>query len=180
MQPCGTIQPQQEKNQLTGPISIYTIGHSDHPTEAFIELLRQQNISTLVDVRSQPFSRWSPQFNKEVLAHELELAGLSYVFMGNELGGRPSDRSLYNGDSERPDYDRMAKTRVFQDGLDRLVKLAGESTVVVMCSEGDYQQCHRTHLITPQLLERGVTVMHILPDGRTVKAERQFRQLGLF
>ncbi|MBN1315358.1 MAG: DUF488 domain-containing protein [Anaerolineales bacterium] len=165
---------------MTGPTTIYTIGHSDHSTQEFIDLLRQQKIETVVDVRSQPFSRWMPQFNRELLALELEQAGLTYVFMGDRLGGRPTDPSLYNGGSERPDYDRMAKAPVFQGGLNRLIELARESTVVVMCSEGDYQQCHRSMLITPELLDRQVSVMHILPDGRAVKAERLLKQLGLF
>ena len=83
---------------------IYSIGHSDHETEAFIALLRRHGVSTLVDVRSQPYSRWIPQANRETLARALQGSGLAYVFMGDSLGGRPEAPSLYLPGGQ-PDYE---------------------------------------------------------------------------
>jgi uncharacterized protein (DUF488 family) len=71
-------------------LQIHTIGHSDHDTAAFIALLRQHDITLVADVRSQPYSRWTPQFNREILARDLEEAGVAYVHLGDALGGRPT------------------------------------------------------------------------------------------
>lgn len=168
------------RNAMAGPTRVYSIGHSDHPVEAFIALLQQHKIQVLADVRSQPYSRWVPQFNREPLAEAVEAAGLRYVWLGDTLGGRPEDRSLYDGDNPRPNYDRMRESAAYLAGISDLLKLAGQATVAMMCSEGDYHQCHRTLLITPTLLDCGVRVIHILPDGRTVEAVREPEQLSLF
>jgi uncharacterized protein (DUF488 family) len=164
------------------PPIIYSIGHSDHETDALIALLVQQGITTLVDVRSQPYSRWAPQANRETLARALHAAGLAYIFMGEKLGGRPDDPALYAAEETtgRPDYERVAATAEFQAGIERLLELAETDTVAMMCSEGDYRRCHRALLITPTLLERGARVIHIQPDGETVEARPEPKQLALF
>jgi uncharacterized protein (DUF488 family) len=89
---------------------IHTIGHSDHSTAELVDLLKQHHISLVVDVRSQPYSRWAPQLNRETLARDLEYAGLTYEFLGDTLGGRPDDPSLYDPGDERPNYERMEQT----------------------------------------------------------------------
>ena len=169
---------------LPDNLSIYTIGHSDHETPAFVDLLRQHEIALVVDVRSQPYSRWTPQFNRELLARDLESAGIAYEFMGDALGGRPADASLYDSDQERPDYDRLAQTPAYQAGIDRLLDrslgLARAGRVALMCGEGDHQHCHRHLLIAQTLLARGVRVLHIQPDGTLVEGELAPRQLSLF
>jgi len=159
---------------------IYTIGHSDHTTAAFVDLLRRHGITLVVDVRSQPYSRWAPQFNREVLARDLDDAGIAYRFMGDALGGRPTDPALYDPGQERPDYQRVEQTPAYQAGIDRLLDLAGAERVAVMCSESDHRRCHRHLLITQTLLGRGVRVLHIQPDGETVEAELEPQQLSLF
>lgn len=158
---------------------IYSIGHSNHELENLIALLRRHGITTLVDVRSQPYSRWVPQANRETLARALQAAGLTYVFMGDSLGGRPADPALHQPDGA-PDYERMAATPAFQSGLERLLELARTGVVAMMCSEGDYRQCHRGQLITPHLLEHEARVIHIHPDGETVEAQPEPKQLSLF
>ena len=166
----------------TNPPIIHSIGHSDHELDAFIALLRSHGITTLVDVRSQPYSRWVSQFNRETLARALQEAGLTYVFMGDSLGGRPSDPSLYDsGQSDgRPDYERVAATTAFQAGVERLLELAHDGSTAMMCSEGDHRHCHRSLLITPNLLARDARVIHIRPDGTTVEARPEPKQLTLF
>ena len=159
---------------------IHAIGHSNHTTAAFVDLLRRHGITLVVDVRSQPYSRWVHQFNREILARALQDAGIAYRFMGDALGGRPADAALYDPDQERPDYQRVEQTPVYQAGIDQLLDLAGTEQVAVMCSEGDHRHCHRHLLITQTLLGRGVRVLHIQPDGTTVEGELEPQQLSLF
>ncbi len=162
------------------PSSIYTIGHSNHAIEAFIDLLSRHEIALVVDVRSQPYSRWAHQFNRETLARDLQDAGIAYRFMGDALGGRPADLTLYDPDQERPDYQRVERTPAYQAGIDQLLDLAQTERVAVMCSEGDHRRCHRHLLITQTLLGRGVRVLHIQPDGTTLEGEPIPQQLSLF
>jgi uncharacterized protein (DUF488 family) len=159
---------------------VHTIGHSDHDIRVFTRLLQGFEIALLVDVRSQPYSRWAPQFNREILARDLQEAGISYQFMGDTLGGRPTDPDMYDPGEERPNYERMEGTTVYQSGIERLLELAEAERVTLMCSEGDPNQCHRHLLITQTLLDRGVQVLHIQPDGTTVRGGRIPRQLSLF
>jgi uncharacterized protein (DUF488 family) len=158
---------------------IHTIGHANHEVAAFIDLLRRHEILLVVDVRSQPYSQWASQFNRELLAHDLEAAGIAYRFMGDVLGGRPADPALYESGEDRPDYARMAQTPAYQAGIDHLLDLARAGRVVVMCGEGDHRQCHRHLLITQTLLQRGARVLHIRPDGTTVEGEPVAQQLSL-
>ena len=157
---------------------IHTIGHSDHTTAAFVELLCSHRITLVVDVRSQPYSRWAPQFNREALARDLEDAGIGYCFLGDRLGGRPADPELYGPGQERPDYARVAQTSAYRAGIDQLLDLAWTGRVAVVCSEGDHRHCHRNLLIAQTLLERGVRVHHIQPDGTTVEGQQVARQLS--
>ena len=159
-------------------LSIYTIGHSDHATVDFVALLRQHRISLVVDVRSQPYSRWAPQFNRETLEQDLTEAGIGYRFMGDALGGRSSDPDLYVAGSLN--YGRLEHTDAYREGIDRLIDLAGAECVAIMCGEGDYGQCHRHLLIGQTLLKRGIEVLHINPDGQIVIAELMPEQLSLF
>ena len=137
-------------------------------------------------MRSQPYSRWTPQFNRETLARALEQAGIRYLFLGDCSAGAPAIPSLYQAAAEdeahgpRPDYARMAAQPAFQEGLRKLVDLAAQLRTAMMCSEGDHEHCHRALLITPQLLARGVRVIHIQPDGNTVEAQEKPKQLSLF
>lgn len=161
-------------------LTVYTIGHSDHAVEDFIALLRRYDIALLVDVRSQPYSRWVHQFNRELLIRDLQNAGIKYRYMGNALGGRPTDPSLYDPGEERPDYRRLEETPEYQAGIGKLLELAQDVPTVVMCSEGDHRYCHRHLLITQTLLGRCVCVHHIQPDGTTVPGSLIPRQLSLF
>jgi len=144
---------------------IYTIGHSNHPAERFIELLRQHDIGAVADVRSLPFSRFNPQFNREKLASALRAAGIHYVFLGQELGARTKDPSLLDSDG-RVSYAKLARSEPFQRGLERVIVGMREHRIALMCAERDPLQCHRTLLISPELERAGVPVTHILPDGR--------------
>ncbi len=155
---------------------VYTIGHSNHSPEAFLALLRKHAVDEVVDVRSSPASRYYPQFNHGVLSDALERAGIDYVFLGGELGGRPADRSCYDEEG-RVSYARLADTDLFDDGIGRVVRAADERRVVVMCSEKDPQDCHRALLIAVALEGHGVVVEHILADGSIEKHDETVNRL---
>jgi len=142
---------------------VHTIGHSNGTADHLLELLRAHNITAVVDVRSQPYSRFNPQFNREEIAGFLKKAGIEYVFLGRELGARSEDRSCYrNG---RAQYALIAKSPLFVSGIQRLLAGAEKFSVAIMCAEKEPLGCHRTILIARHLHERGVAVRHILEDG---------------
>ena len=142
---------------------IYTIGHSNHSVERFVGLLRQHHITAVADVRSQPYSRFNPQFNRETLKRSLAEGGIRYAFLGEELGARSKDRSCYEG--SRVSYARLAATDLFREGLQRLKTGMGEHTIAIMCAEKDPLECHRTILVSRQLTVQGIEVAHILESG---------------
>ena len=144
--------------------TVLTIGHSNHPVEAFVELLSRHRVTALADVRSAPWSRFNPHFNREPLAVALKSEGIRYVYLGRELGGRSDDPSCYENGRIR--YDRLACTDRFKDGIDRVARGAAEHRVALMCAEKEPLDCHRTLLVGRALDERGVKVEHILADGR--------------
>jgi uncharacterized protein (DUF488 family) len=136
--------------------TIRTIGHSNHPIERFVELLKAGGVEAVVDVRSTPYSRRFPQFGRERLTQSLSAAGILYRYEGAALGGKPRDGADYEALSRRPE---------FRDALDRLVMGAADSTLCLMCAEKDPLDCHRTVLVSRRLAERGVAVEHLLADG---------------
>lgn len=161
-------------------LTVYTLGHSKHEWGMFLDLLQRHAITLVADVRSRPYSRWSPQFNREALARALREAGLGYQFLGDALGGRPSDPALYDPGQAHPNYARMAALPAYQSGIDHLLDLARVERVAVMCAEGDHRRCHRHWLIAQTLLARGAEVWHIEPDGSTVRGELTPTQNELF
>lgn len=146
------------------PIVVFTIGHSTHPLDAFVSLLKQHAVTALADVRSAPFSRFNPQFNKDALGSDLKPLGIKYVFLGRELGARSDDPSCY--ENGRVQYTRLARSELFKQGIERVIKGAGEHRIALMCAEKEPLECHRTLLVARALDEQGVEVVHILSDGR--------------
>ena len=144
--------------------SVLTIGHSNHPVNAFVALLQQYGVTALADVRSAPYSRFAPQFKREPLERILKEHSIKYVFLGRELGARPDDRFCY--ENGRVQYARLARTDLFRSGLDRVVRGANDYCVALMCAEKEPLECHRALLVARALDELGVPVEHILPDGR--------------
>jgi len=145
-------------------LTVWTIGHSSHPLVRFVALLKAHDIQVVVDVRSRPYSRFASQFNRQALAAALPEHNIRYVFIGNELGGKPQEPAYYLPDGSL-DIKRFTTRPEFQQGLERLLAMAARSRVCLMCSEGDPLKCHRTMLLAPELGRRGARVLHILPDG---------------
>ncbi|MHC4176303.1 MAG: DUF488 domain-containing protein [Planctomycetota bacterium] len=183
--------------------TVWTLGHSNHPLERFLDLLKQHQITLLLDVRSSPYSRYASQFNKEAICNALKAQGVDYLFLGDLLGGIPSagrEDALPRGGgawpphipttAEREDgqfydpegyvlYDRLAQSPQFQQGVERLLEKIGTARAALMCGEEDPTDCHRRLLVGRVLGTRGVTVLHIRGDGR-IQSEQQVAQQQWF
>ena len=162
-------------------LDVFTIGHSTHSIDALLKLLSAHHIEAVADVRSAPYSRFNPQFNRKEFQTALSDIGVRYVFLGKELGARSDDAACYTGDKVQ--YDRLAKTTLFQSGLNRILEGAKSYRIAMMCAEKDPLECHRTILVARELLRRGVDVTHILADGSTEthmnSIDRLVSELGL-
>lgn len=144
--------------------AIWTIGHSNHSIARFIELLQASEIETVVDVRSKPYSRFCPHFQKTNLQAALREHGIEYVFMGNNLGGRPDDPALA-GLEQFERWKRISELPGFAAAIDGLVAVASSRRTSIMCAEEDPNDCHRRHLVVRALDGWGIEVRHIRKDG---------------
>ncbi len=185
--------------------TLYTIGHSNYSADRLLDLLAQHHIQLVVDVRSAPYSRYVPHFNKREIEHWLPNAGVDYRYAGEYLGGRPQDEAVYKGDPpdegdlrreaylKQVDYLKLMQTDHYQKGLLHLLAVLTESgqNIAMMCAEADPRHCHRHHLITRSLIDRThriteleLQVAHILSNGDLqIVDPQEFNiptQLGLF
>jgi uncharacterized protein (DUF488 family) len=156
-------------NNVPGPVPpagrpLLSVGHSNHELACFLDLLRVAGVTAIADVRSSPFSRRLPQYNRGELETALRRHGIAYVYLGDLLGGRPHSRDLYDEEG-RTDYEKVRTTVAFQQGLDRLLRGLDQFTVAMLCAEEDPLDCHRGLMITPALGERGVRPGHLRKDG---------------
>lgn len=164
-----------------GPLVVYTVGHSTLPLAEFIRILARNEIAALADVRSSPYSRFNPQFNREGLSNELRGRGITHVFLGKELGARSDEPSCYK--DGRVQFDRLAATTVFKNGIERIKKGASRHKIALMCAERDPLECHRTILVARELEKNGIEIRHILSSGNIESNEdamdRLIRMHGL-
>jgi uncharacterized protein (DUF488 family) len=141
---------------------LYTVGHSNHSIEHFLALLRRHGIEAVADVRSRPYSRFVPHFGKERLARRLEDAGIGYLFLGRELGGKPAGDETH---APPMTYQARVAQPEFRPGVDRLLCAAGASRIALLCRERDPLDCHRFHLVCRYLRPLALEIRHILPGG---------------
>ena len=151
---------------------VYSIGHSNTEIEELSGLLAKHGIEILIDTRSAPYSRYSPQFNKEALQRRLAKEDIEYVYMGDRLGGRPRGEQFYLVGG-KVDYDLLAQERFYLDGVDEMLEIAAKRPLAFMCSEADFRNCHRYKLITRTLVGRGVAVRHIMHSGELVESSAE-------
>ena len=144
---------------------VWTIGHSTLDYESFLALLREAKITAVADVRSSPYSR-NEEFNREPLKKELGSDGISYVYLGAELGGRPKNPDFYCDGVA--DYEKMAGDENFKSGIKRVMQGAEKYRIALMCSEHNPLDCHRCLLVGRTLAESGISVRHILSNGRQI------------
>jgi uncharacterized protein (DUF488 family) len=168
-------------------ITLYTIGHSNHPIEQLIGLLQDHHIRLLADVRSTPYSRFNPQYNRKALQQTLQAQGIDYIYFGETLGGRPTDLNCYvhhevptKGSDflQEVDYPTVMQKAWFIQGIQNLLKVVGKQPTCILCSEKDPARCHRHHLIARYLLASypGITIWHILADSSLINAEYLLRR----
>lgn len=151
--------------------SIYTIGYGARDIDEFIAALRSYDIAYVIDVRSKPYSRYKPDFSQSQLEGHLQAAGIRYVFMGDVLGGRPDDPDCYTADG-KVDYDKLSATDRYKEGIERLKKACSQGLrVILMCSEGRPEQCHRSHLIGVTLEDEAIPVIHVDENGNGLSQE---------
>lgn len=147
-------------------MKVFAIGHSNHDILKFISLLKDAGIELLVDVRSSPYSRYVPHFNKNAIEASLKREGIEYLYMGDRLGGKPT-----LGVEKLSTYYEITQNESFQEAIGDLLEVARKMRLALMCAEKDPNKCHRKHLISPELKKRGVDVIHILSDSTTVGDE---------
>jgi uncharacterized protein (DUF488 family) len=158
--------------------TIYSIGHSNLSFDAFLALLQKAGIEAVADVRSAPYSRFNPQFNRETLKASLKAAGIAYSPLGEELGGRPKERQYYC--EGVADYRKMRQAPGFEVGLARLEAGSRSYRIAIMCSEQNPLECHRCLLVGRALHEAGRRVVHLLHDGASMtQADVEDRLLAL-
>ena len=177
----SSIVNQPQTNQVP---RLFSIGHSNHEALRFCELLREHGVDVLVDVRSQPYSQYSPHFNRDTLKQIVVPRGFQYLFLGEELGGRPVEEDCYD-EAGHVLYSKLSQVPRFLQGIDRLEKGIQKYRVAMMCSEEDPTVCHRFLLIGKVLADRGVPLWHIRGDGRleehlALAAEGEDKQMLLF
>ncbi|MBI2192005.1 MAG: DUF488 family protein [Planctomycetes bacterium] len=164
---------------------MFSIGHSNHPLDTFLGLLKQYNVEVVVDTRSRPYSKYASQFDTDPLREALGKAGFKYLFLGRELGGRPDSAEFYDTEGHVL-YSRLAESSLFLEGIRRLENGAQKYRVVLLCSEEDPAGCHRRLLVGRVLASRGIVLDHIRGDGRLqpeadlVKEEEARRGTSLF
>jgi uncharacterized protein (DUF488 family) len=157
--------------------TIYTIGHSIYEIEDFVKLLKQNQINTIVDVRSTPYSKFAPQYNRETLKKYLKQNSICYIFMGDLLGARYEDKTLLFDDG-KVDFKKVQETKNFQDGVMRLQKgIEKGYSISLMCSEKEAFDCHRFGLISEFLSKKSIEINHIYPDKVVLQQELEQKLL---
>jgi uncharacterized protein (DUF488 family) len=145
-------------------VTVLTIGHSNHSIERFVALLTMHRIEEAVDTRSHPYSKHAPQFNREPISASLSRSGIRYLYLGEQLGGRPSENEYYD-EVGRLLIERVWESQRFRQGISCLVSEIHKWHVALLCAEENPARCHRRRLIAPVLITQGGLVGHIRGDG---------------
>ncbi|MBI3662895.1 MAG: DUF488 domain-containing protein [Acidobacteria bacterium] len=151
--------------------ALYTIGHSNLEWEAFVRILGKFDVSLVIDVRSRPHSSRFPQFSQPDFEGALREAGILYLFLGEELGGRPEDPKAY-GSNGVVNYSARRRAHDFQRGVDRVLTEMQQRTLALLCAEEDPLSCHRFLMVCPELVARGVEPQHIRKGG-VIETQRE-------
>ena len=144
-------------------MKLFTIGHSNHSIEDFISLLKNHNVTAVADVRSHPVSKYLPHFSQKLFKTSLLEAGISYVFLGKELGARSDNPDCYI--DGKAVYEKIAETKEFNQGIQRILEGAKSYHISLMCAEQDPITCHRAVLICQHLRDSDLDINHILKNG---------------
>jgi uncharacterized protein (DUF488 family) len=157
--------------------NLFTIGHSTHTVEYFIGLLKKHSITAVCDVRSQPYSRYNPQFNRENLKCDLKNNNIEYVFLGKELGARSENPSCYI--DGKVQYNYLVDEPLFKQGINRISQGMKRHSIALMCAEKDPITCHRMILVCRELRSIADQIYHILADGEIeANSEAEYRLMN--
>jgi uncharacterized protein (DUF488 family) len=152
----------------------YTIGHSKHKVDEFIELLKNHNVNCICDIRSMPYSRFAGQFNREKIKEDLEHNGIKYLYFGEEFGGRRLEKELLM--DGLVDFEKVAGNEKFLSGIERIKSgIQRGYTIALMCTEKNPMECHRSILVSRNLERNGISIQHILADG-SLEAHRELEE----
>jgi uncharacterized protein (DUF488 family) len=152
--------------------ALKTIGHSNHPIETFLDILYHHHINCIIDLRSAPYSRHNPQFNRETLKTDLEINEIEYIFMGDRLGARHEDKNLIF-DNGKVNFDKVKDLPSFIEGIENLINKTNTGlNISLMCAEKDPFNCHRFVLVSRALAGKKIAIEHILSDKSTVSQEK--------
>ena len=144
-------------------MELFSVGHSNYEMNVFVSLLQKHGVTAVADVRSQPYSRFLPHFNRAALQEFLAKEGIHYVFLGQELGARPSDQKCYVGG--KAIYEKIADTKAFHEGIQRVLNGLKKHKLSLMCAEKDPLTCHRAVLVCQHLRNFDLSINHILKNG---------------
>lgn len=144
--------------------TVYSVGYGNRKIDQFIDLLKTNRIKALIDIRTNPSSRFQPVYNRKALTEAMQIIGIDYVFLGLELGGKPKDKSLYTNDIV--DYSKIKESKEYQNGISELIKyIESGIETCIMCAELDPNDCHRKNLVAETLHDHGIDTIHILKSG---------------
>ena len=155
---------------------VYTIGHSNYTQEKFLDLLAKAQIEVLVDVRSNPNSRWASFANRESLGEILQSAEIHYLYLGDMLGGHPSDLDCYDPQTGKVNYQIIQEKEYFKRGIKQILNALKKYRVCIMCAEENPTLCHRNLLVATTLCQKGITIFHIRGDGRIQTDEELWKE----
>lgn len=158
-------------------MTCFTIGHSNHDLNDFLQLLNKHQVNCIVDVRSTPYSEYASQYNRESLKTFLKNHHIQYIFMGDELGARHASPKLLFPDG-KVDFRKVAQTDNFKKGIARVIEGINKGFIIaLMCSEKDPINCHRFVLVSYNLSKNGVSINHILEDAAVINNSKLEEEL---
>lgn len=138
-------------------MKVYTIGHSNLNLDTFLQIMQKYSISAIVDVRTKPYSKYARWTKKKNIENVLPESGIDYIYLGNELGGKPFEKMT--------DFYERERNPLFVVGIQKLIDIAEQKNTVILCSEANPDRCHRKSIIGKHLTNRGWRVVHIMRDG---------------
>ena len=150
---------------------VFTIGHSVSPIEEFMDLIKAFGINCIVDVRSIPYSKYAPQYNKDSLKEYLSRNQVRYLSMGKEFGARRDEKELYAREGYL-DFNKVRLSKSFLQGVERIMQgLAKGFVIALMCTEKVPVDCHRTIMVAKGLHDKGIEVAHITHDKKILEQQ---------
>lgn len=144
---------------------LYTIGYSGFSIKDFVDVLKQMQIKIVIDVRSNPVSKYYTDYNKDVLEKKLTTNHIHYRSYSSEFGAR-QEQSCYFSEKGYLDFSKYVLSTQFKTGLDKIMTgLDAGYSFALMCAEKKPSMCHRTIMVARQFFNNGIDVVHILPDN---------------